>query len=449
MPYSINPSGSEFEVVNDDTREVMGKHPTRRQAIEQQKALYANVPDAAAKEAALERPGLIDRVANLLRDLKEGRRNASGDLDRLQQIHDLAVANGAQCEPLVFKEAGGRLRWVMLSSNSFEDRDREVVSQQAHEQDTDRMMTTKNFGPLRWWHVGNPDTKTLSPGEGIDIGDCDFSVMHGRINVESGTFRDERIGEAIKQHADTLEGSKGFFHPLTQPNSEGVFDEIYTFERSLLPRGRASNPLTALTVTKEQDMATMKEKYDEFVSLLGGDKSLAESVVKRAEQTEKEAQLAGIRAKENGAEVQPDDKKPEGEEAIGAVPDKAEPEVKAEGEPPHDDAAVDAALLEKLLPAIMEKVNAAIDEKLAGATKERAEKEAGLNSLIDALSKGLKETQTVVNTLNGDLPRGVKDGFRASQADSTIDTQKPTIDTAKESNPIGNIYNWLVQPVQG
>ena len=202
MPYSIKPTGSDFEVINDESGEVVGKHPTRKQALDQQRALYANVPDARAKEAALSAPlptaeatgSFITRAFDALKGvLKEGRRNSSGDESRLQQIHDLAVANGAHCEPLVFKEASGRLRWVMFSSNSFQDTDREIVSQAALERDVERTDKEHNYGPLRWWHVGNPDKMTRSPGEGIDIGDCDFRAIHGRVLIESGTFRNERI----------------------------------------------------------------------------------------------------------------------------------------------------------------------------------------------------------------------------------------------------------------
>jgi len=189
--------------------------------------------------------------------------------------------------------------------------------------------------------------------------------------------------------------------------------------------------LTALTVTKEHDdMATMKEKYDEFVALLGGDTQLAQSVVTAAERTDKAAQAAGITSKETDKPADP----------------VVVEEVKQE-EPAHDDEAVDAALLERLVPKIAEKVKAMIDEKMGAAEKERTEKEAGLSAQITALDASLKEAQKALNVLGGDLPRGVKSAFRASQSETTIDPNKPTIETAKEANPIGAVFNWLVQPV--
>ena len=177
-------------------------------------------------------------------------------------------------------------------------------------------------------------------------------------------------------------------------------------------------------------MATMEEKYDEFVALLGGDTQLAQSVVTAAERTDKAAQEAGITSKET-------DKPAE---------DATKEDVPAT-EVEHDDAAADAALLERIMPKIAEKVAAMIDEKMGAATKERTEKEAGLSAQITALDASLKEAQKALNVLGGDLPRGVKNAYRASQADATIDPNKPTIETAKEANPIGAVFNWLVQPV--
>ena len=176
-------------------------------------------------------------------------------------------------------------------------------------------------------------------------------------------------------------------------------------------------------------MATMKEKFDEFVALLGGDTQLAQSVVTAAERTDKAAQAAGITSKETDKPAEP--------VVVEAKQD----------EPAHDDEAADVALLERIMPKIAEKVKAMIDEKMGAAAKERTEKEAGLLAQITALDASLKEAQKALNVLGGDLPRGVKSAFRASQSETTIDPNKPAIETAKEANPIGAVFNWLVQPV--
>ena len=45
MPYDIRRSGSQYQVVGPEGR-VMGTHPTREEAVGQQRALYANEPSA-------------------------------------------------------------------------------------------------------------------------------------------------------------------------------------------------------------------------------------------------------------------------------------------------------------------------------------------------------------------------------------------------------------------
>jgi hypothetical protein len=471
MPYHISPNDGKFDVV-DDSGKTIATHPTRQQAIDNLKALYANVSDAS-KEAhdksaggyvatanfspiganARElffasskdhKPSLIDRVVSFL---KEGRRNSTNDASNLQQIHDLSVLNGADC-PMVFKEASGRLRWVMLSSNSYQDTDKEIIAQAALEADVERADKEHNYGPLRWWHVGNPDPIARTPGDGIDIGDCDFNAMHGRMLIESGTFRDERIGGAIKEHADTLAGSIGFFHPLNQPDSGGVFDNIHRFERSLLPRARASNQLTGLTVTKEQqDMASMKEKYDQFVALLGGNATLADSVVKQAEATQKAAQEAGLafkakndkpkdvkKGEEGSAEEEATEPETEAE-AEGDAPKKFEKKMTAKKEAEIDYTAMAAGLAPH--------ITALIDARMAESRKETATKEAGLTSQITTLETKLKEVEAVAKMLAGDLPRGVKDGYRASQSSTTVTTKDATNQPAPD--PLGDFYGWVTE----
>jgi hypothetical protein len=137
----------------------------------------------------------------------------------------------------VFKDASGRYRWVAQSSTAFQDRDKEIVSTKALADDCAFADETGSYGPLRWWH---------SPG--LDLGDCDFNAMHGRVLIESGTFRTPAIAQKVAAAADGLEISLGFLHLPTEPDADGVFHHIRRFERSLVPRGKASNRFTAFTV---------------------------------------------------------------------------------------------------------------------------------------------------------------------------------------------------------
>lgn len=455
MPYLIEPKDGQFEVVNEATGEVVGTHPTRAQALEQQRALYANVPDVKAaydwdkcmadqmeeygdeetakkvcgsirakygeyramtdkergdieSESGVTRKeskrSLIERVITALTG-KEGRRNATTDQARLQQIHDLAVENGATC-PLIYKQADGRHRWILLSSNSYQDRDGEIVSQAAQEADTERLTATKQYGPLRLWHMGYPDTTTKEAGPGVDIGDCDYSRMIGRVRVESGTFRDERIAAAIKGRSDQWAGSLGFFHGIDQPDQEGVFNGIQTFERSLLPAGRQSAyfaPLAAI-IKENSDMTTKEQKVKELADLLG-DQALADAVIKQVGATEKAADERGLRYKQ-AAETQ-DEVKPTEKAAVPAHGSGGL--MSAFGLSDDDD---ETTIKEKVGKMIGEVVKGYMAEMKEAATKEASDR-AALTEQIAALQQTVKE-------LVGEQPRGFFGGFRPSQSETTI-----------------------------
>lgn len=545
MPYSIEKRGDEFEVLDASGKLVPGgKHPTRKQATDHLRALYANVEDAKKEaimdditdkatadinnlpdsaflhveaggkkddqgktvprslrhlpyktaDGGIDLPKLRNALSRLgqsatgesggdkwltasLRDSlrakaegilknntdaesakketkrtifealidifssatgKEGRRNSGSDADRLQQIHDLSVQNGAEC-PMVYKQADGKYRWIAMTTNSYQDRDLEIVSQKALEEDCDRMNASGDFGPYRLWHMGYPDVASKNAGPGIDIGTCDFSQMFGRIRVESGLIFDDRIAAAIKERADQWRHSVGFFHPIDQPDRDGVYEEIRTFERGPLPRGKASNSLTPLAaIMKENAMTTKDQKIKQLSDLLG-DPALAETVLKQAEATEKAAQERGLAYKaKKGEEGSPEE-------------EKTEPKKEAEEEGDEEDGkgkgkkktAPDYEAMAKELAPYLDKM---IEEKMKGAAKERTDKEASIVASVASIDAALKETRKIVDVLNADLPRGVK-RYLASEADDTVAAEGKYKDLQKPpENPLGEIFNWLAQP---
>lgn len=206
---------------------------------------------------------------------------------------------------MTFKDTKGNWRWVLKSSNAFEDREREVVTTKALENDIARTDKTGEYGPLRWWHVGNPvwknplDWRTVVAGKGLDIGDCDFSAMSGPILIESGTFRTPELGAAIAAKAQSFKASLGFSHPIDEPDGDGLFHHINRFERSLTPANKASNMRTGLIVTKE--LKVDNTKLAAFKEAVGDD--IADQVIADAQATTKEARAAGIREKAQEAEI--------------------------------------------------------------------------------------------------------------------------------------------------
>jgi hypothetical protein len=126
----------------------------------------------------------------------------------------------------------GRYRWVAISSNSYQDREGEIVSQKALETAVNR----GDLGNLHWWH-----------DNGAVIGTADFQMMHGKMLIESGTFKSEKIGAAFAGKKG-LGVSVGFLHPPTEPQ-DGIYHNIRIVERSVLPAKKAANGLTRFSAT--------------------------------------------------------------------------------------------------------------------------------------------------------------------------------------------------------
>jgi hypothetical protein len=202
----------------------------------------------------------------------------------------------------IMKQADGTYRWILFSSNAFQDRDKQIVSTKALEGDVELTDSQGDYGPLRWWHVGEfiytdpADYTTYTAGKGLDIGDCDFRMLKDKVLIESGTFINQAIAAALVPIAKELQASIRFAHPRDEPDADGVFDHTKTFERSLLPKGRASNRFTQLLIQEVDEMATVKEKIESFVALLK-DADLVSTILGKADIIQKETDEAGVASK--------------------------------------------------------------------------------------------------------------------------------------------------------
>jgi hypothetical protein len=152
----------------------------------------------------------------------------------------------------VYKDASGQPRWIARTTTAYKDRDGEILPIATLDQDSQRMTQSGQYGPLRWWHVGAPDphNDTTPWGIGLDLGMCDYSAQIGRTRLESGTFNSPKIAARVAQIAGSLELSPGFFHKATDPQPDGTYSAIRTFERSIVPTryGRASNLFTGISL---------------------------------------------------------------------------------------------------------------------------------------------------------------------------------------------------------
>lgn len=384
----------------------------------------------------------------------------------------------------VFKDARGRQRWLLVSSNAYEDRDREIVSIQALTDAVALADTTKTRGPLRWWHV-----------PGVELGDCDYQAVAGRHLLESGTFRSEAIGARVALKANDLRASIGFHHPANEPDAAGVFHHIAIFERSLVPVGRAANPWTRLVVTKEKTMLT-EDKKAQLKELLG-DEALLASVLENLNQTDKTATAQGTRFKDDEAvralireeitealKAWPP-KKATDEEAEVAVAEETPPaeiEDKAavpveemaavEGEAemdygpsftPEEMAEIAQAIAPVVAQAVLAELGPVLDleTKMRGYADEvkglftaqqrtkddadevRAQQLETLRQQVSQQQATLKEAQDKLAELMGEQPRS--SGYRASTDPNTVipEGDARLKELAPQQGPFADIYNNL------
>ena len=352
----------------------------------------------------------------------------------------------------VYKAADGTPRWLARSTTAYRDRDGEILSVAALDADSQRMTATKQYGPLRWWHVGRPDPANPGApwGPGLDLGWCDFSMVIGRTRVESGTFKSAAIARAVARVADTLELSPGFFHPPAQPDAGGVFAQMRTFERSLVPTryARASNLFTGLTVKEHRmDITEIERRFKAAIRELALSPEQAAALGQQIAQTDKAAQAAGIAFKSSDAPTVY--LGPDGVPGIiqdgafvalkaAAVPPALEAAIEEEKAPEEEVAAVEEETPdEEYAPAIgdmsPDEFGAMLDARLAPLIKALdiagkmgshvdelksmmtgvATKEAGLAAEVATLKAQLAE-------LAGDTPRAIQGGYRASQAAATV-----------------------------
>ena len=470
MPYELKREGSGYYVMDDAGKKYSAKPLPRKDAIAQMRALYASEKKEKGgifsflnykkyEKAGLPREDYAGKnqsfpievpkdVADAARSIgRAGDDNYSTD-ELKKRIIAIAKRKGPEFEDelpkawqevddkkelegsvFVTKEASGKYRWTIISSNAFRDTDRQIITTKALENDVDASDTGGYYGPIRWWHVPN-----------LDIGDCDFRMVWGHTLLESGLFYDEDTAIAVKENADKLRVSIGFFHPKTEPNKNGEFDTIRTYERSLLPAGKEANPLTR--ILKENNMASLKEKLDALAGLVGTKK--AAEIIAGVEGLEKAAAEIGVDFKEADEtdEVAPDVTDTATETATDNVTDtevkEADVEVEVEKPDVIGNMTVEkfselvAGLVAKQLETVNKKVAdtkkeaedhtsevATLKENLAGYETKLAQQEASHAEIVSGLNSEMTKLKERLSALEGEVPSAAK-GYVASEANDNL-----------------------------
>lgn len=165
---------------------------------------------------------------------------------------------------LIYKTSVG-YRWLTISSNGFEDRDGECIATKALEDDCtladliaekveDPELRWRAYGPLTFWHQEDPvflrkgDWASVIAGPASwAIGKTDTNFVHEGMLIESGTFFDDSVAEALAPVAKSLRISIAFAAPAGSPDEDRVYHKIRRYARTLVPLGHAvpSNRFTS------------------------------------------------------------------------------------------------------------------------------------------------------------------------------------------------------------
>lgn len=397
----------------------------------------------------------VDRAARL-----EALRNRRND-PAVRGARQATKERAATAEPtsvMVYKQANGVYRWLGVSSTAYQDRDKQYVSLKALQDDVERADLDGNYGPLRFWHM-----------PGVDLGTTDYNAVIGRSLVESGEISDPHIGHALSTSKEHWQMSLGFLHPRDQPRGD-TFTMIRRFERSILPASAASNPFTSLLVyNKGNTMASLDEKLAKLKEL-AGDPDILAAMLAGVDQTEKAAAAAGATYKEAGADGAAADAETK------AAGDMAAEDAAAEEDAGAADSILEAADLAAIADAVAAKL-APMLEAMAGATMKQAAVAAvpgNMDTVLKAFAAEVVQTKAAAAAatttaqaasakadkaatdaseiatlkqrlaeLEGDQPRGVAGGYRASADDATATTKAHT---KPAEDAMITAADWLIGP---
>lgn len=138
-------------------------------------------------------------------------------------------------------------------TNAYQDRDKEWFAETAIDKDISRMVNTKAYPELWFWHI-----------PWLVIGKADYVVKAGRFAVAFGRIADTPIAQALATHAE----NQGYTlsHGFTYEEKEfrdNTYHDYETFEISVLPSEKASNPFTHFMSVKKTGGAVALNITDE------------------------------------------------------------------------------------------------------------------------------------------------------------------------------------------
>lgn len=203
------------------------------------------------------------------------------DMDTEDDEPDGEKASGFK----VFK-VGNKTYWAAEWSNSFKDREGEIISEEAHIGYLKRVEEGLVPYPELWFYHVN----------GTAHGKAFWLAGVDKMMVAVGTFDDTVLAKKFLKYYRTTDTPLGVSHGFKFPvwaKKDGVYTVINTFELSPLPLDAAANVFTNF---KEFDMQITPQQIAALEKAVGSD--TAKQIVSEAEKRSKALVEAGIAYKD-------------------------------------------------------------------------------------------------------------------------------------------------------
>lgn len=309
----------------------------------------------------------------------------------------------------------GALRWVSLSSNAFEDREKELFTTEALKEAVEYADKTGERGPLLVFHVPS-----------AEIGQCDYQAVVGRFLLESGTFDDTPLGQKAAEFyvnsGEEQQVSIGYTY-RDGDEKDGMYEWLRFRERSVCPNGTAANPWTKFETVGGKVME--ERKAAELEKIFG--KDVAAELISTAEEKTKELEER-VRFKEMKEDYEDDDE-----------------EKKKKDENKEETTSISGEQVVQLATLITE---------MAASVDTITEAVSGIKSKLESLDQDVKQLKRTDDEKVADLAKPRLDMTkvaRPSEDDKNIlENGKELVDVKEEpdgriNNPAQQLANDLLQ----
>ncbi len=295
----------------------------------------------------------------------------------------------------VFKGADGNWHWHAIFTNNFEDLEDEILTEKAHDKYIARLDAGLVPMPtLQRWHT-----------PGTEHGKATMLWRSGHFVHAVGDFDETPIAEKAIAFYQKNKGKNKMSHGFMSPEwaFDGKhYDDYNTFEITTLPPFAAANPFTSFEEIKE--MAMTDEKRRDLEAMFG-----------------KEF-VTGLEAKDTAHGKELEEARVAYKDFAQVLPEKPTPKTETE----KSLGVLYGELLEETteMLGVVKALAVAIKAKDTQIATVKSETETKFTQLQDSI----KELRTIVNA----PPQ------RASQSDSTVNTDATLKDKTPKENPLAD-----------